>query len=245
MVEGGVTSKEHIDTPPFPVRSSWFRGYLLGNALWPQQSFGIRIGIFASVVADPPSRWEEFTQSEFTPRQVVIAGHALTTMHRQHGIPVATEWLATPLERPISEERVRDLWNTPRDTIAGLVQAYSIPVMPDMIRSDEDKERYRLIKGVMEHISSIIFGHSGEDISHLYCSTHTVGVDIREILGVDDMRRLTERYSLAIPDDPISMRTTFRSDIICRMEEIVRKNLQSTLGVTAENQFTWLAHLFA
>lgn len=245
MVEGGITSKEYIGDPPLPVQGSWFRGYLLGNALWPQQSFGIRIGILASVFADPPSRWEEFTQSEFTPRQVLAAGNALTIMHRQRGIPVAAEWLATSLERPISEERIKDLWNTPRDTIAGLVKAYSIPVMTDWVRSTEDKERYRMIKEVIHRVKAVIFGPSGEDISRLYCSTHIAGVDIREILGAKDVYRLAERYSLAIPDDPIAMRTTFKSDTICRMEEIVRENLQSTLGAAAENQFAWLAHLFA
>lgn len=245
MVEGGITSKEYIGDPPLPVQGSWFRGYLLGNALWPQQSFGIRIGILASVFDDPPSRWEEFTRSEFTPRQVLAAGNALTIMHRQRGIPVAAEWLATSLDRPISEKRIKDLWNTPRDTIAGLVKTYNVPVMLDKKRSVKDKEHYRLTREVIERVRAIIFGPSGEDISRLYCFTHTAGADIREILGAEDVQHLAERYSLTIPDDPIAMRTSFKSDTICRMEEIVREDLRSTLGVAAENQFAWLAHLFA
>lgn len=75
----------------YPVKESWFRANVAGNALIPQSTWGLTVTTFAAVVNDPPTDWVDFAKSRFSRDQKKRMGVLVSHAHMANSVPRVTK----------------------------------------------------------------------------------------------------------------------------------------------------------
>lgn len=108
--------------PEFFVPEPWFKGYLKGNALWPQRyTPGIRIVVGAAVLRNPPADWMEFTESKLSDEQLERLGIAMSNMHHKENVAHSIESAAKKGDKKVSYTDLQSLWSTTKNHVCSLI----------------------------------------------------------------------------------------------------------------------------
>ncbi|GIW61335.1 MAG: hypothetical protein KatS3mg089_0187 [Patescibacteria group bacterium] len=111
MIEQYKNLLSYESEQQYPVRKEWFKGFLSGNLLWPQNNIGIRFLTLASVLRDQPKNWQEFAQSKFTSEQEMLLGKVMSRAHRLREIPIVTNEFHKNGDLIITNYRLQELWS--------------------------------------------------------------------------------------------------------------------------------------
>ncbi len=94
----------------YRVHKEWFKGFIEGNIIWPQNNFGIHVLTLSAVLENQPQNWQEFERCELSDEQEVFLGQVMSKAHRQQGISFVTNEFYIESDRLVPRYRLQELW---------------------------------------------------------------------------------------------------------------------------------------
>lgn len=121
----------------FLVKDTWFKGFIVGNVLWPQTMRGIFVFTLDAIIKDPPQTWEHLQTAFFSPPQLDRLGKIMSSQHHRRGINYATAAYQQPNDRMVTDDRFHILWETAIDIAGDRIARF---ILKDEEVSAEDLE---------------------------------------------------------------------------------------------------------
>lgn len=108
--------------PEVYANEDWTKAMLEGNVLLPQRGLGLTGLTLDAVLQTPSVNWTELRRSVLSSDDIKKMAEVMAAMHRQRGIPVATETTRPTFPHPqavrtINDDRLQRLWLSTKDSI--------------------------------------------------------------------------------------------------------------------------------